>query len=99
MHRVRRQLEQQPAGTAGFAGSDPELAVGFRFEPAMLEVAPAATGSVLVSVTAAGPEPGQEISRPLTITALDGNRRDRASGRRSADDWMRLPRLAERHPQ
>jgi hypothetical protein len=58
-----------------FAGSDPELAVGFRFEPGVLEVAPAATGSVLVSVTAAEPEPGQEISRPLTITALDGNRR------------------------
>jgi hypothetical protein len=58
-----------------FVGSDPELAVGFRFEPAMLEVAPAATGSVLVSVTGAAPEPGHEISRPLTITALDGNRR------------------------
>lgn len=43
-----------------FVGSDPELAVGFRFEPATLEVAPAATGSVLVSVTAAGPSLGRK---------------------------------------
>lgn len=55
-----------------FSGSDPELAVRFRFEPPVLEVGPAASGSVLVSVTAARPEPGQEISRSFTVTARDG---------------------------
>jgi hypothetical protein len=58
-----------------FIGSDPELAVAFRFDPSGLEVAPGASGSVRVSMTAAGPEPGQEISRQLTVTALDGGRR------------------------
>jgi hypothetical protein len=57
-----------------FSGSDPELAVRFRFEPPMLEVGPAASGSVLVFVTADGPEPGHEISRPLIVTALEGSR-------------------------
>ena len=54
-----------------FSGSDPELAVRFRFEPPVLEVGPAASGSVLVSVTAPRPEPGQEMSRLLTVTSLD----------------------------
>jgi hypothetical protein len=58
-----------------FSGSDPELAVRFGFEPDLLEVGPGASGSVLVTVTATRPEPGQEISRPLTLTALDGTRR------------------------
>jgi hypothetical protein len=54
-----------------FSGSDPELAVRFRFEPSVLEVGPAASGSVLVAVTAPRPEPGQEMSRLLTVTSLD----------------------------
>jgi hypothetical protein len=57
-----------------FTGSDSELAVRFRFEPPVLDVGPGASESVLVSVTASRPEPGQEISRPLTVTALDGSR-------------------------
>jgi hypothetical protein len=57
-----------------FTGSDPELAVGFRFEPPVLEVGPASSGSVVVAVTAAKPEPGQEITRPLTVTAIDRSR-------------------------
>ncbi|HEY6812724.1 MAG TPA: hypothetical protein VI074_08535, partial [Propionibacteriaceae bacterium] len=58
-----------------FAGSDPELAVGFRFEPPVLEVGPAASASVVVTVTAATPGPGQQISRALTVSAFDGSRR------------------------
>jgi hypothetical protein len=58
-----------------FAGSDPELAVGFRFEPPVLEVGPAASASVVVTVTAARPGPGQQISRALTVSAHDGSRR------------------------
>lgn len=57
-----------------FSGSDPELAVQFRFEPPILEVGPGATGSVRVTARASGPEPGQEVSRALTLTALDGTR-------------------------
>jgi hypothetical protein len=58
-----------------FAGWDPELAVGFRFEPPVLEVGPAASASVVVTVTAARPGPRQQISRALTVSALDGSRR------------------------
>ena len=58
-----------------FAGSDPELAVRFSFDPPVLEVGPASSGSVVVAVTAPRPEPGQEITRQLTLTALDGSRR------------------------
>lgn len=57
-----------------FSGSDPELAVQFRFEPPVLEIGPGATGSVSFSARAPGPEPGQEVSRALTLTALDGDR-------------------------
>jgi hypothetical protein len=57
-----------------FTESDSELAVRFRFEPPVLDVGPGASESVLVSVTASRPEPGQEISRPLTVMALDGSR-------------------------
>ena len=58
-----------------FAGTDPELAVSFRFEPPLLEVAPGQSGSVRVAATAPGPEPGQEITRPLTVSALEGDNR------------------------
>jgi hypothetical protein len=58
-----------------FSGNDPELAVRFRFEPAVLDVRPASSGSVQVAVTATRPEPGQDMSRTLTLTAFDGARR------------------------
>lgn len=57
-----------------WSGSDPELAVTFRFEPAVLDVGPGASDSVRVSVTATGPEPGAQISRLLTVTASEGAR-------------------------
>jgi hypothetical protein len=58
-----------------FAGSDPERAVRFHFEPPILEVGPGASGSVVVTMTADRPEPGQEITRPLVVSAVDGSRR------------------------
>ncbi len=58
-----------------FAGSDPELAVRFTFEPESLQVGPGANGSVRVVVAAPGPLPGEEISRQLTVIATDGGRR------------------------
>jgi hypothetical protein len=58
-----------------FAGSDPGGAVRFQFEPPVLEVGPVASGSVLVTLMAAPPEPGKEITRPLTVSAVDRSRR------------------------
>jgi hypothetical protein len=57
-----------------FSGSDPELAVRFRFEPPVLQIGPGGSGSVKVAVNATRPDPGQEISRALTVSALDGTR-------------------------
>ena len=57
-----------------FGGSDPELAVRFRFSPPVLELGPGGSGSVRVAATAAAPEPGTEVSRVLTIIAVDGTR-------------------------
>lgn len=57
-----------------FSGSDPEMAVRFRFEPEILDVGPGQSGSVKVATTSAGPEPGREISRTLTVSAADGDR-------------------------
>lgn len=57
-----------------FGGSDPELAVRFRFEPAVLDLGPGGSGSVRVAASAAGPEPGSEVSRVLTIIGADGTR-------------------------
>ena len=56
------------------SGSDPEQAVRFNFEHAALEVGPGESASVPLTVTAALPDPGQEISRILTVSALDGAR-------------------------
>ena len=56
------------------AGSDPELAVRFRFEPQLLQVGPSGSGSVRVLTAADLPEPGQESSRSLTIAAAEGSR-------------------------
>jgi hypothetical protein len=56
-------------------GSDPKLAVHFLLEPHILDVGPAGSAFARVTVTAPRPEPGQEISRPLTLTAIDGGRR------------------------
>lgn len=62
------------AARLSFSGSDPELAVEFRFEPPVLEVPPGGQGSVQVGARAPGPEAGQEISRALTVAAVDGAR-------------------------
>ncbi|HJV14053.1 MAG TPA: hypothetical protein VJ625_09185 [Propionibacteriaceae bacterium] len=78
-----------------FTGSDPERAVRFHFEPAVLELGPAASGSVLVTLTATPPEPGQEITRPLTVSAVDRSRRAgtvitfvQTAGASDASGWL-----------
>lgn len=57
-----------------FSGSDPELAVTFAFDPPELDVAPSGTETVQVTATATAPEPGQAVSRSLTVTTHDGER-------------------------
>jgi hypothetical protein len=57
-----------------FSGTDPELAVRFHFDPPVLEVGPATTGSVRVVVVGPKPAPGEEVMRSLTVTANDGTR-------------------------
>lgn len=56
------------------AGTDPELAVRFRFDPPVLAVGPAASERARVLVTMPEPEAGQELTRSLTVTAVDGDR-------------------------
>ena len=56
------------------SGSDPELAVQFRFDPPVLTVGPGVTGSAVMHVQAPSPEAGLEVSRALTVTAREGDR-------------------------
>ncbi len=56
------------------AGTDPELAVRFRFDPPVLTLGPAASERARVLVTMPEPEAGQELTRSLTVTAADGER-------------------------
>jgi hypothetical protein len=57
-----------------FSGTDPELAVRFHFDPPVLDVGPATTGSVRVVMVAPRPAAGEEVTRSLTVTANDGTR-------------------------
>jgi P pilus assembly chaperone PapD len=57
-----------------FSGSDAEQAVRFDFDPPIVDVGPGASASVQLQLTAPQPEPGQELTRQLTITANDGAR-------------------------
>jgi len=57
-----------------FSGTDPELAVRYHFDPPVLDVGPATTGSVRVVVVAPKPPPGEDVTRSLTVTANDGTR-------------------------
>lgn len=54
------------------SGTDPELAVRFRFEPPVLDVAAGSSERVRVFLAAEPPRPGEEASRPVTLTAFDG---------------------------
>jgi hypothetical protein len=52
-------------------GSDPERVVRFGFRPPAVDVAPGGRAHVLATVTGPQPEPGREVSRPLTVS-VDG---------------------------
>lgn len=65
---------------ATLAGSDPELAIGFRFSPPVLEVAAGQVASVTVDMSASLPEQGAEASRPFTVRVAAGERATEVPG-------------------
>jgi P pilus assembly chaperone PapD len=71
---VDNAAANRPA-TVRLAGSDPELAVAFHFDPAEITVGPGETTRVRLVTTSARPEPGREITRSLTVSATEGRRR------------------------
>jgi hypothetical protein len=64
----------RPARLA-FSASDPELAVRFSFQPEVLFVGPGASAAIEMVMTAESPEPGQEVSRSVTVIAVEDDRR------------------------
>ena len=56
------------------AGTDPELAVGFHFDPAELALGPGESARIRVVTTSPRPEPGAELTRSLTVSAIEGKR-------------------------
>ena len=56
------------------SGSDVEQAVQFDFKPPTVDVGPGEKAVVVLNLTATQPEPGQELTRWLTISANDGRR-------------------------
>ena len=71
---VDNAAANRPA-TVRLAGSDPELAVAFHFDPAEITVGPGESARVRLVTTSARPEPGREITRSLTVSATEGRRR------------------------
>ncbi|HEU5485184.1 MAG TPA: hypothetical protein VFU98_09770 [Microlunatus sp.] len=57
------------------SGSDPELAVDFHFDPALVTVPPGGSARVRAATTSARPAPGTELTRSLTVSATEGRRR------------------------
>jgi P pilus assembly chaperone PapD len=71
---VDNAAANRPA-TVRLAGSDPELAVAFHFDPAEITVGPGESARARLVTTSARPEPGRETTRSLTVSATEGRRR------------------------
>jgi len=56
-------------------GTDPELAVGFHFDPEVVTIGPGESTRVQVATTSRPPDPGTEITRSLSISATEGTGR------------------------
>jgi hypothetical protein len=54
-------------------GVDPERAIAFAFSPSVVEVPPGRAVSVALRMDAWRPPPGQEVTRPFTVRASDGD--------------------------
>lgn len=63
-----------------FAGHDPELGARFAFTPPELEVPPGMALAARVHVDAPLPEPGEQLTRALTVTAYDGHQEHQVRG-------------------
>jgi hypothetical protein len=61
-------------------GTDPERAIRFSFPPSAVEVGAGQVLAVPFRMDAWRPQPGQEVSRPFTITASDGDQSVETSG-------------------
>jgi hypothetical protein len=69
---VENRDRNQPL-TVGLSGTDPEGAVHFSFAPVTLEVPPSRSGHSMITVSAALPPSGEQLSRRLKITATDAD--------------------------
>ena len=67
-------VAEQLRGGAELAGTDPELAVRFEFDPPVVQIGPSGTATARVTVSADPPAPGQDASRSITVTAREGSR-------------------------
>ncbi len=61
-------------------GTDPEGLVRFTFAPSVLTVPAGGTATAVVRLSAPLPDPGQQVSRAITLTAADGTREMTVSG-------------------
>ena len=61
-------------------GTDPELAIRFRFSTPLLELAAGEIQAVGIDLAAPAPEAGSEVSRPFTIRAGDAQRSSDVAG-------------------
>jgi hypothetical protein len=61
-------------------GSDPERAIDFGFSPPVVEIAAGQSQVVAVELRVQRPDPGQELTRPFTVTAGDGHQSVEATG-------------------
>ena len=62
------------------SGIDPERSIRFTFSPSTVEVGPQQAAAVALRMDAWRPQPGQEVTRPFTVSASDGDVAVEASG-------------------
>lgn len=62
------------------AGADPERVLGFSFAAPVVDVGPGQVRAFPLGVGSARPQPGQEQTRPFTVTATAGDSSVEASG-------------------
>jgi hypothetical protein len=72
-----------------FGGYDPERVVRFDFSPSVVELAPGQVASAAVRISAPRPDGGEEVNRPFTVVASDGQRDAEVTGNfvQESSDW------------
>jgi hypothetical protein len=61
-------------------GRDPERAIDFDFSPPVVELAAGQSQAVALTLRGQRPDPGQELTRPFTVSAGDGHQSVEATG-------------------